>query len=58
MSPTPEGMETEVTGFGRVTAGMAVLKAIAARPVGPADTTNETQLFQQPARIRGVTRKG
>jgi peptidyl-prolyl cis-trans isomerase B (cyclophilin B) len=57
LTPTPAGMEVELTAFGKVTSGLDVLKGIAARPVKPTETPSETHQFQQPVKIKSVTRK-
>jgi peptidyl-prolyl cis-trans isomerase B (cyclophilin B) len=50
-------MDGEFSGFGRVTKGMDILKAAAMRPVKKTDTYPENEQFQQPLKIKSVTRK-
>lgn len=50
-------MDGHYTAFGRITGGMELLKALAAKPVKDAAKYPESEQLQQPLKIRSVTRK-
>ncbi|MBY0514752.1 MAG: peptidylprolyl isomerase [Gemmataceae bacterium] len=56
LTPAPM-MDGHYTAFGKITAGLDTLKGFAARPVKNPATYPENEQFQQPVRIKSVTRK-